>query len=444
MKIKILVDNIISRVKSSDIGNRIASGAFWSFTGTATAKLIVLIAGIFCARILGKEAYGQFGMVRSTINMFVVFGYAGLGLTATKYISEYLRPSPERVTSIYYLTNGFAFVTGLIVTVIVLILAPFLANNMLHCPELTDAIRVGAFLLFITVINGAQNGVLSGFEDFRDIARNTFIASLAESTFMLIGAYKFGVIGAVLGYGIGFCALYITNNIAIRSEFRQYNISRDRKMFRKEDLSLLYKFSLPAALSSIMVMPTFWVVRALLVRETNFGELAIYEAAEQWRGIILFIPTAVGQVVLPVLSSLVNTNRGKFWKILNVNIILNGSIALGIALIISLLSGYIMKWYGQGFDNKLPLIILALSTIFTSTANVVGLSISSRGKMWIGFMFNMIWATIFIFLTIIFIRMEMGATGVALALLLSYVAHFSYQMVYIRWISKKENFDGNN
>lgn len=428
-----ILKNLILRIKNSDVGSRIASGAFWSFTGTAIGKFIVLVAGIICARILGKDAYGQFGMVRSTINMFVVFGSAGLGLTATKYISEYLRPSPERIPSIYILTNGFAFITGIIVTIVVLLLAPFLADKTLHCPELTSSIRIGAFLLFVTVLNGAQNGVLSGFEDFKDIAKNTFIAGIAESVFMLLGAHFGGVFGAVLGYGMGFFALYITNFFAIKSKFRQYNLSSSLHSFCKSDLKILYKFSLPAALASLMVAPTFWIVRTILVRNCGFGELAIYEASEQWRTIMLFVPAAVSQVVLPILSSLVNQDSNRFLKILNINILLNGGIALAIAAVVSIFSGYIIKWYGQGFDDGFPLIVLAFSTVFTAVANVAGMANTSRGKVWIGFLFNTIWAMLFIIFSVIFIKQGLGATGIALALLISYACHFVYQFLYLKY-----------
>ena len=73
---------LIQRLKTSDIAHRMASGAFWSFTGTALGKFIVLLTGIVCARILGKEVFGQLGIVRSTIGMFIVLGTSGIGVTA--------------------------------------------------------------------------------------------------------------------------------------------------------------------------------------------------------------------------------------------------------------------------------------------------------------------------------------------------------------------------
>lgn len=430
------INTLIKRIKSSNIGNRIATGAFWSFTGTALAKLLVLISSIICAHILTKQQYGEFGMVRSTINMFVVFGTAGMGLTATKFISEYRTAHKERIASIYLLTNGFAILTGLLVTLIVLLLAPFLARDTLHVPYLEPSIRIGAILLFITIINGAQGGTLSGFEDFKSIALNTLIGSIAESAFMLLGAYYLGVFGAVLGYGVGFIALYFANFISIRKNFQKEDIQIRLSDFKKEDLHLLYKFSLPAALCTIVVTPTIWIVKTLLTNKAGFDELAIFEAADQWKIMILFIPSAVSQVVLPILSSVIGVDPTKFWKVLKTNLYLNAGIALVMALFISALSPFIMRLYGKAYISDYgTLIILAASTIFSSMANVVGLAISSRSKMWTGLMFNSLWAIMVIGFAYLFIDMNMGAKGLALSFTVSYAIHTILQLLYLHRIS---------
>ena len=437
------IKELLNNIKASDIGSRIASGAFWSFTGTAAAKFLVLVSSIICAHILTKQEYGEFGMVRSTISMFVVFGTAGLGLTATKFISEYKEKHKERIASIYLLTNGFAIITGLIVTVLVLVLAPYLADNTLNAPHLVSSIRVGAILLFITIINGAQGGTLAGVEDFKAIAINTLIGSVAESAFMLLGAYYMGVLGAVLGYGVGFIALYVANYISIRKDLNKIGVRVVISSFNKKDLSLLYKFSLPAALCSIVVSPTIWIVKTFLAKESGFDELAIFEAADQWKIMILFIPTAVSQVVLPILSSIVGVDKSKFWKVLNLNLYLNSGIALVMAIVISCLSPFIMQLYGKAYvSDYWVLIILAISTIFSSMANVIGLAISSRSKMWTGFLFNCLWALMVIGFARLFTNMEMGARGLALSFTISYAIHTVLQLIYLKYISNDKQVEG--
>jgi len=61
------------------MGERIAKGAFWSLSGSIVSQGSILFASMYVARILGKTQFGELGMIRSTINMFVVFaGFGGV------------------------------------------------------------------------------------------------------------------------------------------------------------------------------------------------------------------------------------------------------------------------------------------------------------------------------------------------------------------------------
>lgn len=435
-KLQSIIQTSKKRISNSDIGKRMVTGAFWQMVGTSTAKFIVLVSGILCAHILGKSEYGQFNMVRSTINMFVVFGTAGMGLTATKYISEYRKNNKDRIGSIYRITNGFAFFSGLVCALLIGVLAPILAEKTLNTPELTTPIRIGALLLFVTVLNGAQQGALSGFEDFRSIAINTFIGSIAESVLLLVGGYFWGVTGAVLGFGTGFVVLYFCNLYAINKRLEEDGLDRKTFKVQRSDLKLLVSFSLPAALSSIMVTPVFWLARTMLVNSSSFEELAVYEAADQWKIIILFIPGALSQVVLPILSSLIGESVNRYKRVLLYNIAINASVAFILAIGVSLFSKQIMGLYGKDYQDVWPIIILAISTIPTAVSAVVGLSISSRAKMWTGLLFNLIWGLLVIGLNYIFLNNDMGASGLSLAILCAYTIHTIIQTIYLMHLLK--------
>lgn len=428
---------IMQTIKASNIAQRIASGAFWSVAGTAIAKFIVLFASIFCAQILGKEQFGEFGIIRSTINLFVAIGVSGLGLTATKYISEYLRGRKEQIPYIYILTQKFSLLFAILITIAIYIFAPTIATDTLSSPFLINDIRLGSILLFFTVLNAVQYGILSGFEEFKIIALNTLWGNIVESILMIIGAKLYAVSGAIIGFGIGFIIIYILNNISIRRILEKHQIDVRNVKLKKEHYLILLKFSIPAALSSLMITPVVWLTQAILVREAGYGEVAIYEAANQWRTIILFIPSSVCQVVLPILSSVSGKNStNTFWKILNFNIILNGSIAIVLTVCVYLFGDWIMGLYGKGFIDKPVILLLAGSTIFSSISTVIGLSITSKNKMWTGFMFNLIWASLLLMFSYIFISKGMGASGLALAMFLSYFIHSIYQYIYLKYITR--------
>ncbi|GAB6008068.1 oligosaccharide flippase family protein [Dysgonomonas reticulitermitis] len=428
---------MLHKIKNSSIARRLIKGVFWSFVGTASAKFIILIAGIIVARILGKEEYGELGIIRSTINTFVIFASMGLGLTATKYISQYRESDPDKAGSIYILSNAFALVLGFFMLIIVVILAPYIANNLLNAPNLITEIRYGGLLLLFSSINGAQAGTLAGFENFKSIAINTLIAGIFEGTLLCVGAYYEGVRGAIFGSGISFGILYLLNFISIRKNLKQFNISYSLSRLTNSDFSVLWKFSVPAALSSILVVPVFWYIRTLLVKTSGFHISADFDVADQWRGIILFIPAALSRIVLPMLSNLDGGRAyDKYVKILKANLIINFLIALFLAIIISFFAKYILSTYGEQYTNTIPLILLAASTIFTTLTTVVGQAIASKAKMWIGLSFNLIWALSVIILTYVFLSKGWGASGLALAILISYSFFVVLQIFYLRKLLK--------
>ncbi len=430
MNIKATID----RYKQSDIARRMATGAFWSLFGSVISKLLVLIAGILCAHILGKEDYGKFGMVKSTLAMFVVLGSFGIGITATKFIAQYRDNDKNHACSIYLLTNGFALLFAVVVSLLVFLFAEPLAINVLHSADLTFPIKVSSLVLLFTILNTAQDATLSGFESFKSIALSNFLCSVLEAVGMIVMGYYYGMLGAVLGYGSGFVLKAVVNKILINRDFKRNGIVIKLSSFRRSDLRLLYTYALPAALSTLLAGPTFWILRTLLVRSSGYGELAIYDVAEQWKLILLFIPGAISQIVLPIMSSLNKDNKHQFWKILHTNILLNVCVTASLSILILLFSNYIMNLYGNGFDDPLPLVLLSFSTIFTSISTILGLSISSLAKMWVWFGVSVIWSFTTIILAYVFVQLGYQASGLALAVLIGYIVHAVIQYIYLKRI----------
>lgn len=430
---------LITKIKSSDLLSRIASGAIWSILGSVSAKLFVLAAGIVCANILGSKEYGELGLIRSTVNMFVVFGTAGMGITATKFISQYRSANNEIVARIYTVTSLFTTISAILVAVIVLFFSPILAEEALHAPHLTNSIRFASLLLLVTILNSAYQGTLAGYENFKRISINTFISSVVEAVLVIIGAFIAGVNGALLGYGIGISALTILNFNYTRRTLATHAVRIDYGNLRLSDFRILTSFSIPAALSSFLVVPSYWVVKTLIARYSGFEELGIYEASDQWRIIILFIPSALSNIVLPILSSYIGKDdRHTFTGALKINIVLNVGVSLVLAMGVIILSKWLLQIYGPEFDSPIVMIYLALSTVFSSFASVVGMAIVSQGKTWIGLAFNIIWALVFIFLSAVSLIHGMGATGVAFSLMLAYILHGLFQFIYL-WMSILRN-----
>lgn len=428
-----MLKRILGLINSSDLHRRVATGAFWSVVGSSVAKMLVLVAGIICANILGKSAYGELGLIRSTINMFVIFGTAGMGITATKYISQFRSSDKSEVARIFSVASLFTTVAAFVVSVAVVLFAGQLADKALDAPYLSGSIRFAALLLFVTILNSTYQGTLSGYEDFKRISINTFISSLIEAVLVILGALFYGVSGALVGYGVGIAFMTALNCRSVIKRFADEGVKVSYRSLSPKDFKILTQFSIPAALSSFLVVPSYWVVRTMIARYSGFSELGIYEAADQWRVIILFIPAALSNIILPILSSYIGTDETSTYKrALKMNISLNVGVSSVMAIAVSLLSRLILKSYGPGFDAPIVLIFLACSTVFSAFATVVGMSIVSQGKTWIGLLFNLVWALMFVAFSYMSLQAGYGASGVAFSLMTAYLLHGIFQFIYLK------------
>ncbi len=96
------------------LSSKLFKDSFWAVFGNGLGNVFLLIAGIIIARLLGKDVYGEYGMIKTTMFYLAAFATFGLGTTSTKYIarfktegSEWLRSVTLSVLSITSVFSGF-------------------------------------------------------------------------------------------------------------------------------------------------------------------------------------------------------------------------------------------------------------------------------------------------------------------------------------------------
>ena len=424
----------VARVEASPLGYRLVKGAFWSLTGALISRGLGLIAFIFVARMLGKTGFGELGIIQSTVGMFGVFAGFGLGLTATKHVAEFRVKDPAKTGRIMALSGIVAIGSGGVMAIALVVFAPWLAAHTLAAPHLSGLLQISAVLLFLSALNGAQTGALSGFEAFKTIARVNLLTGFVTFPLIVGGAYLAGLQGAVWGLVASMGVNWILNHVSLRAEARKAGVPFAFQGCGQE-WNVLWDFSLPAVLSGAMIGPVYWVCNAMLVNQPNgYAEMGIFNAANQWRMAILFLPSMVGTIVLPILSNLYGSDdRARYNKVLWLNVLFSGAVALAVALPVAALSSFIMASYGEGFENgRMVLVLLSAVSVIMTPLNVIGQSIASVGKMWNGFFLNLIWALTF--LVSAWLLTSLGAIGLAMATILAYGVHFIIVSLYTWFI----------
>ena len=298
--------------------------------------------------------------------------------------------------------------------------------------SLFKELRVSAFLLFFATINGSYTGSLAGFQDFKSIAKNNFYSSFIQAGLTVLGGFYYGINGALIGYGIGYLILFMLHKKSLSKNFGKTKRKLLLKNIISTDKTFLWSFGIPAALSSFLVTPVFWWTKSYLIRSSSFEEMALFYAADQWRIMVLFIPSALIPIVLPALTG----NIKNFNKTLNFNIKINFFTTLIILIPLMIFSKNILNLYGDEYVNIRLFVFLISSALFSSFSSVVGSAIASLGIMWTGFVFNFFWAIYMILFSIFFVNLEMGAMGLAYAVFLSYLIHGISQFIFLKVINK--------
>lgn len=424
---------IKTRLAESPIAYRLARGAFWSLIGGVTCRFLTIVTSVIIARMLGKTGYGEMGMVYSTMGMFGVFAGMGLGMTATKYIAEYRYNDPVRAGRI----AGFTIIGSLLCSAtlmfICIVLSRWLALTTMNRVEMAPLLVAGSLMMFITAITGVISAIISGFESFRNLAKINIWQGVIAPFIALPCVWLYGVPGAIASVTITSAIGLLLYTLCLRQEFDHYGISAKYSKGGLSEWPVLWKYALPSVLSGVLYTPTVWYANSILVKQPNgFGELGLFNAANQFRVAIIFLPGLLTSAMLPVLSEAHSReDKSDFFKTISLNLQGTWIVALPLTVVVITFGQTFAAFFGRDFAECVPMIgILMISCFFSVVSGTLGTALAGSGRMWTGTLINIAWVGAFIISALVFIP-RLGGVGLSYAYLIAYLLHTVWSVMYI-------------
>ena len=182
--------------------------------------------------------------------------------------------------------------------------APTIASVILKAPELSEPLQLAAPALFFSSVAGGLNGTIAGLECFDRLAKQGWLASLVTFVAVLVGVTIASLRGAAVGLAVGEAARMALAAHGASSVLK----SRKLPLFAGTGLSeakVLWTFSLPTVISGALHVPVFWSCQAIIAGGPNgLSQVGIYDAAQKWMTLVIFVPTAASAIVASVLSNL--------------------------------------------------------------------------------------------------------------------------------------------
>jgi O-antigen/teichoic acid export membrane protein len=412
--------------------DRLIKGSALNLIAVTFNQGSTLIANIIVARILLKQAFGEYAMVQSTLLTVATLAQLATGYTAAKYIAEYRSIDPRRAGRIMGLCALVSALMAGVGAVLLIGLAPWLAGNMLKAPHLASALMIGTGFLFFSSINGYQTGALSGLEAFSSLAKAGVASGIAAVATISLGAWWGGLNGAVIGLSISAIMRCVIHNRRLRFESQLQEIIPQYRGSMRQEREIVLKFAVPAALSGYFSVPMIWLASSFLVRQPGgYGEMALYSAANNFRILVLFLPNVMNNVGVSILNN--EKAKGdvtRYHRLFISNLFYIFLALLGGIIVIGIFGRRLLQLFGKDFgEGSFLLWLLLISSFFEGLSIALFQYIQSKAKLWLSFFIINVPRESFLVVLAYFLVQSNGGAGLASAYMssciLGFITHFS-------------------
>ncbi len=404
--------------ETAPLRKRLIEGSLFNLLASVFVQGGTLVTTVVVARLLMKQSFGEYAIVYSTLLTVAGISQLALGYTASKYVAEFRSSAPDKVTRIMGLCRTASVITAAAGTLLLVAISPWLTHDVLKAPHLTSSLILGGGFLFFSAVNGYQVGALSGLEAYRGLVRAGLISSLALLGAVSLGAWTWGLHGAVAGLSIGAFIRWSLHSRLLQLETSYRGIRpRYRGGFGQEK-RIITTFALPAAISAYITLPAIWLANSLLVRQPGgYNDMALYASSFSLRTLALFVPQAMNSVSLSVLNNIKGRgDRFHYKRIYMASVSAMILLTMGSAAVLSFFGEAILTVFGKDFgDGKQVLRVLMLSTIFEAGGIALYQHLQVHEKVWTSLLLITIpRETLFIVLALYLVP-HAGALGLGIA-----------------------------
>lgn len=336
-----------------------------SILSALTATLGMLIDNVIVGRFLGVEALGAMGVVSPISLVFSALGNICSGGGTARAAQAIGKGDSERMSSIFSVTMLFVLLSGSVLTVVGMLLAPQIASLLgaqgtLLQPA-TDYLR-GYFLGAIPTI---LSTALMGFVKI-DGSTRLPLCSIGVMTvvnivldFAMIFVFDMGMFGMALATTIAYCFAVLTSCLHFRKKYCTLRICRSGKM--AAELGAVVTTGMPTAISRICDTVKVMTLNHLLVAVAGAGAVAALNVRTQASNIIGALVLGAGQAIVPIAGMFFGEeDRTALKAALKDTLRVGLALAAAAAVVLFLIPGAFAKLLGVTEQEIMSMAMLAI------------------------------------------------------------------------------------
>jgi len=364
---------------STGLTSKVVRGSAWSVGGQGVTLLASLVATPFVIRLLGPEGYGVLALINVLIG-YLAFTDLGMGTASTRFGADaHARDDDgDGEAAVIWTSLWLAAVPSFLGAVALALLARPLSEHVLHLPA--NLIEQAVIALRLTAI-GFIARTLAGVLNTPQLVR------LRMDLFILINtgttAAQICIVPIVLFLGGGLIGAVATVTCAnvlalLLNALASWRLlpSLARPQLNSVLLRPLLKFGSALIVSSLVGMALISSERLWLTRFVSITALARYSVAYTLASLLVVLPAAINQSLIPAFSRLQArdttddlTALGQlYWRAQRGTLLW---LAPAVVVVVVAAKPFITFWAGPDYASAVtPFYILVLGLIFNVMAFV--------------------------------------------------------------------------
>lgn len=280
--------------------------------GGLLTKLLGMFIKIMMSRLIGTEGLGLYMMVLPTFSLFIGIGQFGLPTALSKLVAE----KRKNNIKLFFSILPISLFINLLLIITIIVIAPVLANNLLHDPRCYLPILAIAVVIPFTSLSSICRSYFFGKEKMVPHVVSNLLEDLVRLTLMIIGipfflpkgleyAVCYIILSNVISEGVSILVLFLF--LPKKIQLKKEDLI-PKKDYMKESLSIGIPNTTGRLLGSIgyFLEPILLTTTLLSLGysskfiTTEYGILSGYVMP------LLLLPSfftmAISQALLPVVS----------------------------------------------------------------------------------------------------------------------------------------------
>jgi len=266
-----------------------------------TGAALGLGFNILLAKACGAGGTGVYFLALTVISVATIFGRVGLDSALVRYIASNSASSNwKAIKGIYSQGVKIVLVFSSLSTLAVFFLAPLLAKQLFHKPELSEPLRWMSLSIIPTSFLMINSAVLRGL---KKIKYSVFVANVCVPLFSIVGLYLWGKSGginrAILAYVFGTLVTTFAGAALWRATARK--ASNVIGSFAGSDL---LKSGIPLFMVASLSLMTGWISTFALGIWGTKEQIGIFGQASRVSAVISLVLLAVNGIAGPKIAAL--------------------------------------------------------------------------------------------------------------------------------------------